>query len=516
MNIAQPFIRTAKVINRADAMKLALLNDLAGASIPLTTYAPRLIDLQPYKDEATYLVICESAVQVIPPTAVSLRRFFSGYEAAGISGRWPRASSMSVPLAQQIAAIAERAHFLAENSPYVRAIVSNMVTAFVGDGPSLQHPNAQIVKAWNEKFWSYYDAEGVSDLGHLIARAMRSVIVTGDGFIIERVNEFSGSLELLLIPTEQIDHTRNLDLGDGWFITAGVETNAEGRHVAIWGLPRPPDSPVMGATSIEAKRIPIDDVIHVFDPPSPGAVHGISWLVASLTRALEVDSCEDAQLAQQKVAALLCVMVNDPSNSVNIGEEADCANKRSLEPGTIIMNNGDATATVVNPPQNDNGTEFARHMVRSLAAACQVPYELVSADLSQTSFSSARFGDRFFRRRCTQVQKTILEPQFLNRVFKRFCALEVLSGRLNNIDLESLAAPKWLWPGFDPIDPLKDTSADVESVAAGLASRAEIIAKCGRDIRDVDQEIAADPRPAPIPKPQAQDSANIGETANAQ
>jgi hypothetical protein len=152
--------------------------------------------------------------RAISKAVLHIRRFFSGYEAAGVSGRWPRSSTMTAPLAQQINArktVSERAHFLTENSPYVRAIVGNMITAFVGDGPSLQHPNAQIVKAWNERFWSYCDAEGVSDLGHLIARMMRSTIITGDAFILLRVNEFSGSLELLLIPTEQVDHSRNLD-----------------------------------------------------------------------------------------------------------------------------------------------------------------------------------------------------------------------------------------------------------------------------------------------------------------
>ena len=97
------------------------------------------------------------------------------------------------------------------------------------------------------------------------------------------------------------------------------------------------------------------------------------------------------------------------------------------------------------------------------------------------------------------MQKTILEPQFLNRVFRRFVALEVLSGRIN-VDLETLAQPKWLWPEFAPLDPLKDTDADVSAVAAGFASRAEIIAKRGRDISAVDAEIAADPRPAPQPQ----------------
>ena len=49
---------------------------------------------------------------------------------------------------------------------------------------------------------------------------------------------FLAPLELLLIPSDQVDFTRNLDLGNGWFITSGIETNSDGRHVAIWVLPK--------------------------------------------------------------------------------------------------------------------------------------------------------------------------------------------------------------------------------------------------------------------------------------
>ena len=71
-------------------------------------------------------------------------RWFSGYEAGGTSGRWPRGSTITSPLSQALSArktVAERAHFLSENSPYVRAIVGNMITSFVGDGPIVRVTN---------------------------------------------------------------------------------------------------------------------------------------------------------------------------------------------------------------------------------------------------------------------------------------------------------------------------------------------------------------------------------------
>jgi capsid protein len=49
-----------------------------------------------------------------------------------------------------------------------------------------------------------------------------------------------------------------------------------------------------------------------------------------------------------------------------------------------------------------------------------------------------------------------------------------------------------MWPGFAPLDPYREAQSDVDLLNAGLRSRAEIIASRGRDVADVDAEIAAD------------------------
>ena len=175
------------------------------------------------------------------------------------------------------------------------------------------------------------------------------------------------------------------------------------------------------------------------------------------------------------------------------------------------MINGDATATAINPPQNDNGVPFSQHMVRSLAAAAQVPYELVSADLAN-QFSQARFGDRFFRRRTVQVQKTILEPQFLNRVFRRFVALES-PVREDQRRPRNPRATKMALAGIRAARSIERHRRRCSAVAAGFASRAEIIAKRGRDISAVDAGDRSGPEAsaATEPKPIAQEPANVGD-----
>ena len=74
--------------------------------------------------------------------------------------------------------------------------------------------------------------------------------------------------------------------------------------------------------------------------------------------------------------------------------------------------------------------------------------------------------------------------------------LEILSGRLYAPDFERDPEPYFSmtanWPAFQPLDPYREAQADIALLQYGLRSRAEIIASRGRDVADVDAEIARD------------------------
>ena len=52
-----------------------------------------------------------------------------------------------------------------------------------------------------------------------------------------------------------------------------------------------------------------------------------------------------------------------------------------------------------------------RVQLHAIAAALDLPYELLTGDLSQVNFSSARVGLIEFRRRVRQIQKQVIVPQ---------------------------------------------------------------------------------------------------------
>jgi lambda family phage portal protein len=429
------------------------------------------------------------------------RVLMRGYEGGAIGTRWPRAADMRSPMTEGLNAgptLASRAAYLVANDPYVAAIANAYRNDLVGpDGPTLQHPDTAIVTAWNGRFWSNCDAEGIATLGHLLARVVACWLVYGEAVIVMRTDPETGALKLLLTSPSQIDATRNEDLGDAGWIISGVHVARDGRRRGYYILPTPPDHPFATATATDAIRIDAADVLHVFDPQFPGAVRGISPLAPIITRAIEIDQNEDAQLVLQKVAALLSVFLTDPTGSMTLGDVTTGSKPEvSLEPGTVRFTPPDVTVSTVTPPKVDGATDFTKAMIRSLAAGVGLPAWMVSHDLSDVNYSSARLGALDWRRRAQGLQRSLLVGQLLNKVFRRFVALETIAGRLD-VDLDQLAEPEWLFPGWPPIDVWKETQGDVLAVSAGLASRSEIIARRGRDPQQVDQEISSGVRPLP-------------------
>jgi hypothetical protein len=199
---------------------------------------------------------------------------------------------MQAPIGEALAArgtLAMRAQYLAENSPYGQAAVSAWVDNLIADGPTLRHPDKRIVAAWN-RWWNEADAEGLGDLGLMLRRAVRSLVIAGEAFAPFESDPDDDGLRLRLIAPEQVDASKSVPAEAVQArIVAGVELDARGQRRAYWIFSQALDDPLGGAGQLQSERVDASDVLHIFDPHAPGAVRGRSWLGAAATRALEVD-----------------------------------------------------------------------------------------------------------------------------------------------------------------------------------------------------------------------------------
>lgn len=333
-----------------------------------------------------------------------------------------------------------------------------------------------------------------------LRRVARSLVITGEAFVHMTVDS-SGALSLRLLNPEQVQTGLSLELPNGNRVVAGVEIDPSGRRVAYHMSRNAPDSAF--PIPWDAVRVPAEDVAHVYEPHFPGAVRGLSLLTPLATRLVEVDKLEDALLARFNTAALFSGFISDPGGEAGFGNGVGPVSDISMEPGTMRVLPAGSTITFADVPDTQGSGDFLRHMIRSIAAGGSIPYELISGDLSQVNYSSARLGLEQYKRRVKALQSGLFVSQLIEPIWERLITLEVLTGRLDAPDFEANVEDYLgvgvMWPAWASLDPVKDTTAEIAAMQGNLRSRFEIISARGRDPQEVDAEIQADTMRPPAP-----------------
>lgn len=415
----------------------------------------------------------------------------SGIEAGGGNRRWQGASLLGSPNQQTLAAqglTRQRAAGQYANNPIANRAVETWVSALVGPGwqTRSQHPDKDTARALNSAFESL-----VFSLMPLVAR---SLVRDGEAFL--RISfDTAGQVRLKPVPSEQVDPTINRDLGGGARIVAGVEFDASDEITAYHILPEAPGA--LFTTYSAAVRVPAADVLHIFDPLFPGQVRGLSWLAPVLLKLRDRDEASDALLMQLKTAALLTGYIRDPDGSfAGFDGQQDGADLNvSLEPGAMRVLPQGAEVTFSSPGQGlQQAYEFLRAQDREIAAGVGLTFEALTGDLTQTNYSSARVGLLEFRRRAEMLQRQLIEGQFLRPLWRRWIDLRALAGEIEGAgpDLSDFYQVRFVPPGWQWVDPKNEVEADARAIEAGLKSREEVVTGRGRDIDDLNEEIARD------------------------
>ena len=440
------------------------------------------------------------------------------FDASGHGDRWPLSSQIWSPVSQSLAAaqpIATRADWLANNSPTASAYCQTWIDNLVATGPTIrsQHP-AEATRRTLEKSWGRFagkcDAEGPGDLAGFLGKVVRNWVITGEFFV--QMPIVDRRLRLRLINTEQVWRPLTQVRPDGHRVFSGVEVDDGGKAVAYWTLKVQPDLP--WAVFPLPERILADDMMHVYVPGWPGAVRGLSFFAPIAARLLELDRIEDLLMARLATSALFTGFIRDLDNTAGFATDAKPTRdgkgpELSMEPGSLrVLPPGTDIVFPQNLPDINGSGDFLNHVLRSIAAGGGVPSALLTSNLSDVNYSSARMGLEQFKRSVARLQQSHLVTQLLQPVWERWLTVEILSGRLAAPDFEqdpeTYFDVDFRWPAWPSLDPVKDTTADELALNNNLKSRAEIIAARGRDISDVDAEIEADHLPrTPTPTPAA-------------
>lgn len=432
-----------------------------------------------------------------------LRSALRSYDGAANGRRWRGHPDMPANLSAMQAArgpLGRRARYLVANNPLAASGVEAWVSALVGTGikPQSAHADDDVRAAQNLSFelWTdEADADGLTDFYGLQAVMARRMVVDGEAFAL--LIAARNGLRLRLIDAEQVDASLTRDLPDGGRIVQGIELDENGERVAYHILPERPGMP-FASLPLTPRRVPAEDVVHLFRVETPGQVRGISWFAPVMLRTVDLDQWRDAQIMRQKVAAMLAVFITKPDGSARPldGEQNGSRLIGGMQPGSILyLEPGEDIKSSMPATIGMEVIEFAKITEREISVGLGLPKAVLTGDLSDVNYSSIRAGLVEWRRRVEALQHAVLGFQLLRPVWRRWSTLEVLSGRIRST-VEAALPSRFIAPKQQWVDPAKDVEAELAAIEGGLMSRREAVTSRGVDIEALDAEIAADKKRA--------------------
>lgn len=433
------------------------------------------------------------------------------YEGASVKDGWiPRRSGASANADHFSDArmLRHRARSLVQNNPYAAKALNCLVSNVVGEGiiPASRAADEKT-RAVLDALWAAWaplaDADGGTDFSGLEALAYRAMEQDGEVLIRLRARRDADGLpvplQVQVLEIDYLDSTKNSATSSaGGPIIQGIEVDALGRVAAYWLHDAHPGDVLRGVgTKLSSRRVDADRVIHLFAPDRPGQARGVTRFAPVIARLRDLAIYEDAELARKQNEALMSVFVSGdgadfavqaPGKSAgDTRDQAALGNLGTLQPGAIMATNGQ-TVTVTEPTAAPGYADYIRMQLYAVAAGTGVTYEMLTGDLSQVNFSSARTGMLEFRRAAEQRQWHVLVPRLLDRLWRAFIDAAVLAGQIPRADYRV----EWTTPKWDYVNPLQDVKSDIAEVAGGLGSLSEKLRQRGYQPDAVFREMGED------------------------
>lgn len=446
--------------------------------------------------------------------------FRNQYDAGGHGRRmrgWKAPNTGPNRAVQALPTIRARSRDAGRNDWTAASGLQHWTTNLIGTGivPRAKRITDKAKKKAYADLWDAWikqsDADGVLNFYGQQTLATRAWLESGEVFARLRYRSPSSGMDVpMQVQLIESDFVPMLD-SDYWpgmvpnnRIRQGIELNSIGQRVAYWVYrEHPTDFVAMMNDLSKLIRVPVSEMIHVFEPKRPGQLRGVPDFAPVLARLRNVSDFDDAVLERQKLANLFTVFIKkilpqnwdgtDPMTGQAIQYDADGTPIAALQPGASQELLPGEEIQFSNPPEA--GTTYAEYMRSQnlgTAAGQGLPYETMSGDIQNISDRTLRIIVTEFRRYAEQRQWQIVIPMLCQKVRDAWVDQAILMGGVDQADRIDMQLVEWSPQGWEYIHPVQDVQGKKLAVDAGFRSRSSVIAERGDDPEAVDEERAAD------------------------
>lgn len=396
-----------------------------------------------------------------------------------------------------------RARALVHSVPYIAEGLRSLVAQTIGTGimPRWKGPNARKLEKWWGKWKNVADADGRTNVYGLQAKSYRAMEQDGEVLIRVRSRRPSDGLPVPLqfqvLEIDWLDSSKNERRGNNNIVN-GIEYDALGRRVAYWLFDEHPGgiSSLRPGARFDSRPVPAASIIHLFTAERPGQGRGITRFAPVIGRVRDLQLYEDAEAQRKNLESRLAVLASggdgadlqDPSTVGGPEDAAITGDLGSLVGGQIMQMPAGMNFTAVEPKAAPGYVDYVKLQLHMIAAGSGITYEMMTGDMSEVNFSSARVRQNDFRRGVEMTQWLTFIPTLCDAMCLHFVEHAYLAGLIDSVEYEvDHTTPKWNSP-----NPLQDVNADLAEIAGGLSSWSEKIRQRGYEPRAVFEEMKND------------------------
>jgi lambda family phage portal protein len=289
-------------------------------------------------------------------------------------------------------------------------------------------------------------------------------------------------------------------------ITSGVEQNAIERVVAYWLLDYHPKDTWQGHSSIP-KRVPAEDVLHVYMPDRFTGTRGYPWGAAALNTSESARTYDIAELERKKGQSNIFGVVkkprlaadaaNDDGSVEGEDKESKAPEVQPMEPNSVMVIPDDYEFELAQPTATDsNYAPYKREQLSAVAVAFGLAVEHITLNFQYLNDRQYRGAMLEVQRYFESLQYHMLVAQLCEPVLRRFISAAValeLWSLPDGQDLDDVIdGIEWMIPARGYINPIQEIQAFAEAVKNGFTSRKRVSAQFGEDVEDIDAENDAD------------------------